>query len=164
MTAATNMAATTATFALVRNASGRLVLTDGAGNVHIGVVPVRAFPLSAPSESLSLVGTDGREALWIDQLHLLPASIRELLENELAQREFLPEIRQIKHVSTFSTPSIWSVETDRGPTRLVLRGEEDIRRLGDAGLLIAAEHGVHFVVTDMRALDRPSRKILERFL
>jgi hypothetical protein len=83
---------------------------------------------------------------------------------ELAAREFVPEIRRVKAVSTFSTPSVWTVETDRGDTDFVLKTEEDIRRLGRTGLLIAGGAGVQFSVRDMAALDRGSRKLLERFL
>jgi hypothetical protein len=67
-------------------------------------------------------------------------------------------------VSSFSTPSTWSVVTDRGPTRFVLRGEEDIRRLGDGALLIASAEGINFRVADRWGLDRRSRGMLERFL
>ena len=67
-------------------------------------------------------------------------------------------------VSTFSTPSTWTVETDRGPTQFVLKGEEDIRRVGRAMLLIADSQGLQFVVRDLAALDRHSRRLLERFL
>ena len=56
------------------------------------------------------------------------------------------------------------METDRGDTSLVLRGEEHIRRLDGNRLLIADEHGVQFLVRDCRALDRASRALLDRFL
>jgi hypothetical protein len=57
------------------------------------------------------------------------------------------------------------VDTDRGPTSLVLKGEEDIRRLPQRGrLLITSGHGLVFQVRDMGALDRYSKKLLERFL
>ena len=79
-------------------------------------------------------------------------------------RDFVPEIRRIRGVSRFSTPSVWDVETDRGDTSLVLRGEEHIRRLGASGLMIADQHGVHFLIRDLRALDRASRALLDRFL
>ena len=39
---------------------GRLVLTDLNGVAHVGVTPVRAHPISAPDEGLSLVGAHGR--------------------------------------------------------------------------------------------------------
>lgn len=154
----------TPAFQLERQASGQLVYTDAAGLPHPGVIPVRAFPISAPDEGLSLVSTDGHELLWIEAPSQLPEALRTLLAEELAQREFAPQILRLTHVSTFSTPSTWDVDTDRGPTQLVLKTEEDIRRLGDGRLLILAEHGLQFSVPDMRTLDRASKKLLERFL
>lgn len=151
-------------FTLTRDAFGRLVLTTAAGERHEGVVPVRAFPIAAPEEGISLVSTDGHELAWVDRLADLPATTRALVAEELASREFMPEIRRLRHVSSFATPSTWEVETDRGETRFVLKGEEDIRRLGPSSLLIADVHGIQFLVRDLSALDRHSRKLLDRFL
>ena len=105
---------------LERDAFGRLVFTDAAGLRHEGVVPVRAFPLAAPDEGLSLVGHDGSELAWIARLATLPDSLRALIDDELASREFTPVILRLRSVSTYSTPSTWEVDTDRGETRLVL--------------------------------------------
>ncbi|MCV0437145.1 MAG: DUF1854 domain-containing protein [Hydrogenophaga sp.] len=149
---------------LQRNAFGRLVLTDAQGLNHVGVVPVRAFPIDAPDEGLSLLGADGHELAWVERLSALPAALRQLLEEELAQREFTPVIQRIRAVSTFSTPSTWEVDTDRGPTNFVLRSEDDIRRLEGQALLILASHGVSFAVRDRLALDHHSRRLLDRFL
>ena len=99
---------------------------------------------------------EGHELAWIEHLQALPLAMRTLLEEELALRDFVPEISRLQSVSTFGTPSIWTVETDRG--------EEDIRRLGRNALLIAGSEGVQYSVRDMTALDRASRKLLERFL
>jgi hypothetical protein len=154
----------TISFKLERHASGRLLLTDSQGQQHLGVVPVRAFPIAAPGEGVSLVGSEGHELAWLERLADLPPELRSLLEEELALRDFTPEITRIHSVSSFGTPSTWAVETDRGATTFVLKGEEDIRRLSRQSLLIAAGHGVHFSVKDMGALDRASRRLLERFL
>jgi len=151
-------------FQLERDAFGRLAVVFVGGERHEGVVPVRAFPIAAPDEGVSLVGTEGHELVWIDSLNALPPAVHSLLVEELAAREFVPEILRIKGVSTFSTPSVWTVETDRGDTEFVLKTEEDIRRLGRTGLLIAGGAGVQFSVRDMAALDRTSRRLLERFL
>ncbi len=153
-------------FQLSRNRLGRLVLTAADGSVHEGVTPVRAFPIGAPDDGLSLVSAEGRELAWVPRLSALPPAPRGLIEQELASREFTPEIRRLLRVSTFSTPSTWDVETDRGPTQLVLRGEEDIRRLPGtrAALLITSGHGIVFKVPDLLALDRHSKRLLERFL
>jgi len=128
------------------------------------VTPVRAFPIAAPDEGLSLVSADGHEIVWIDHLSDLPPAARDLIEAELASREFVPEIARILSVSSFACPSSWQVETDRGTSELILKGEEDIRRLSPTRLLIADSHGVQFLVRDMSRLDRHSRKLLDRFL
>jgi len=147
-----------------RNAFGRLVFVDAEGREHVGVNPVRAHPISAPDDGLSLIGGDGHELLWVPKLSALPAHERQLIEEELAAREFTPTIQRIAKVSTFSTPSQWNVETDRGPTQFILKTEEDIRRLGEGRLLIGSSHGISFLVPDRFALDRASKRILERFL
>lgn len=152
-------------FQLARNPHGRLVLTLPDGTAHEGVTPVRAFPIAAPGEGLSLVGSDGHELLWIPQVDQVAGPARQLIDEELAVREFVPTIEKIIAVSSFSTPSTWQVETDRGPASLVLKAEEDIRRLGGrTRLLIAGGDGMQFRVKDTTALDRHSRKLLERFL
>ena len=155
---------TSATIQLIRDPHGRLRLTTADGVVHEGVVPVRAFPIAAPAEGIALVRTDGHELAWIDRLDDLPAATRTLIEDELASREFVPEIRRLRHVSTFAIPSTWDVETDRGEARFILKGEEDIRRLGAATLLIGDSHGVQYLIRDLSSLDRTSRRLLDRFM
>lgn len=151
-------------FKLTRNAFGRLLFTGADGEVHDGVVPVHAFPIAAPTEGISLVTSDGRELAWVECLSDLPEESRVLLEAELASREFMPEIRSIRRVSSFATPSAWQVETDRGSTTFILKGEDDIRRLAASTLLIADSNGIHFLIRDIHALDQGSRKLLDRFL
>jgi hypothetical protein len=153
-----------ASFKLERDAFGRLVLIEAEGVRHIGVVPVRPFPLSAPEEGLSLVGSEGRELLWIDRLDDLPEPVRALLVEDLAARDFAPTLLKLHKVSSFGVPSTWTVSTDRGDAQFVLKAEEDIRRLEGGALLIASAQGVQFRIPDMKALDRGSRKLLERFL
>lgn len=151
-------------FKLTRNPAGRLLFTASDGRVHEGVVPVRAFPISAPDEGLSLSGRDGHELAWIDCLTDLPDDSRSLIEEELARREFMPAICRILHVSSFATPSTWQVETDRGDAELILKAEDHIRRLAHGSLLIADSHGINFLIRDIDQLDKHSRKLLDRFL
>lgn len=154
----------TQSFHLGRDHHGGLTLTLADGQAHESVVPVRAFPISAPDDGLSLVSSDGHELVWIDRLDALPADQRALIHEDLALREFTPTIQRITDVSTFATPSTWSVDTDRGPTTFVLKTEDDIRRLGGGRLLIASGQGMQFGVPQVADLDRHSRKLLERFL
>jgi hypothetical protein len=152
-------------FQLTRNAFGKLIYAGpDEADVHEGVVPVRAFPIAAPDVGIAIVSSDGHELAWINRLTDLPDPIRILLEEELANREFLPEIQQIKQVSVFASPSIWEVATSRGDATLVLKGEEDIRRIGESALIIADTHGIQFLIRDLHQLDKTSRKLLDRFL
>lgn len=147
---------------LSRNAYGQLCYTDGV--VHEQVMPVRAFPMSAPEAGVSLVNMRGHELVWIPHLDELDAASRVMVDTALASREFMPEIRSIRHVSSYATPSVWQVSTDRGDTEFTLKGEEDIRRLSISRLLIADSNGVQFLIEDIQQLDKASRRRLDRFL
>jgi len=151
-------------FQLQRDSYGRLVLTAENGDIHEGVTPVRAFPIAAPDEGLSLVNYEGHEVAWIENLADLPPAIAELIESSIASREFVPEIERIEEVSSFACPSTWQVVTNRGKTELRLKGEEDIRRLSPTRLLIADANGIQFLIRDQTQLDRQSKKLLDRFL
>jgi hypothetical protein len=146
------------------DAFGKLVLTDLNGDRHTAVSPVRAHPISAPDEGVSLVGSHGHELAWIARLCELPDGPRQLLADELAAREFHPTLKRLIAVNTFSTPSTWRIETDRGEIDFVLKSEEDIRRLDEGRLLITSSHGVQLQVPDRWVLDKASKKLLERFL
>lgn len=154
----------TSNFTLSRDSYGQLVLIAKNGERHEGIVPVRTFPIAAPDEGIALVNMEGHEVGWVDRIADLPPSISQLIEEELASREFVPEIQQITEVSSFACPSTWQVVTNRGKAALVLKGEEDIRRLSQTQLMIADTHGIQFLIRDTGTLDRQSRKLLDRFL
>jgi hypothetical protein len=148
--------------ALSHDAWGRLVFTDPHGEQHVGVEPVRAFPLSEPGRWISLCNSEGREVHFIDDLADLPASVRTILTDELAAREFVPVIERIVRTSGGVYPIHWDVETDRGSTRVELDADDDLRRIGPHRILVTDARKSRFVVRDVRALDAHSRRILER--
>ena len=148
---------------LESDALGNLVFIDRNGERHVGVYPVRAFPITAPTAGLSIMDQSGKELYWFDVEDVIPPIELQLIEEELAKREFMPVIQKITKVSTFATPSIWDVETDRGPTRIRLKAEEDIRRITGNTLLIADSNGLQFLIQDSTQLDRVSKKLLDRF-
>ena len=154
-----------ATITLHRNTHGRLCLTLAYGTLHENITPVRAFPIAAPEEAIALVGSNGKEVYWIDQLAELPAPMQQLLAEDFAVREFVPEVLQIEAIDAISVPSTWTVRTDKGVAKLTLKAEEDIRKLeGRHHLLITSRDGVQYRIRDARQLDKASQKFLERFL
>jgi hypothetical protein len=149
---------------LTRDAAGQLHYTDSTDQSHSNLSVVRAYPISAPDEGVSLLGADGHELAWFANLNELPHDQRELIAAELAVREFMPRISRITAVSSFATPSTWSVETDRGTTEFILKAEDHIRRLTHTTLLVTDSQGISFLIGDVDQLDKHSRKLLDRFL
>lgn len=141
------------------NPLGELVFMEKAEVL----VPVRPFPLSAP-QSVALVDLHGHERLWIeDESSLHPADWARV-QQVLAERQLMPVIQAVLAVSSWVTPSTWRVQTDRGEASLLLAAEEAIRRLPEGRLLITDAHGLSYDIPDLRLLDRPSRRLLDRFL
>lgn len=151
-------------FQFDQSTSGKWYYVSSDGQQHDNVLAVRSFPVEAPEEGIALVDIDGKELLWIAHLNLLAESLRAKVEKAIQQREFMPQILKLYGVSGFVTPSTWDIETDRGRTSLLLKGEEDIRRLSGTVLLVTDGHGVQFLIRDLAQMDRYSRKLLDRFL
>lgn len=149
---------------LQRDPMGRWLWVDAQGLRHQQVVVVRAYPVTAPEVGVGVMDAEGHELAWFDRLDLLDAPLQAALREAVQEREFLPEIKRLKGVSSFATPSTWTVDTDRGEARFMLKGEEDIRRLTGTVLLINDADGVQYMIRDLAAMDRHSRKLLDRFL
>jgi hypothetical protein len=147
-----------------QDSSGRWFFVSAEGVQHDHVMAVRSFPVAAPDEGIALVDVDGKELLWIPHLNQLTDGVRANMVMAMTQREFMPQILKLFGVSSFVTPSTWDIEIDRGPTTLLLKGEEDIRRLSASVLLVTDGHGVQFLIRDLAQMDRYSRKLLDRFL
>jgi hypothetical protein len=150
-------------FSLHRDPSGRLVFTDEMGTTHVGIEPVRTFPISDPERLVSILDDRGCELTCIADLAALPGNLADLVRQELADREFLPRIERIVRVSAHKEPVEWDVITDRGPVQFLLR-EDDIRRLGPTRAIFVDMHGVRYYIPDSRQLDPKSRRILSQFL
>jgi Domain of unknown function (DUF1854) len=151
-------------FELQRDAFGRWTLVLADGTRHAPVTAIRAYPITDPEGGVALMDAEGHELLWIDQLAQLAPDVRSQVQQALTEREFLPVIEKLEGVSSFATPSTWTVVTNRGTTQFLLKGEEDIRRLTGTVLLINDADGVQYMIRDLAAMDKHSRKLLDRFL
>ncbi|WP_295430786.1 DUF1854 domain-containing protein [uncultured Thiodictyon sp.] len=151
-------------FALRIDPFGHLIYRDVAGRDYPDAVPVRAYPITDPGHWVIICDAEGRELRCIEDLSALPAALRTILEDELARREFVPHIRRVILVSSYLEPAEWEVETDRGPTRFVLKTEDDVRRLGPYSALLQDSQGIRYLVPDTRNLDPYSRRAVDRYL
>ena len=149
---------------LERNPLGRWVWTDVSGLRHEQVVVVRAYPVTAPDQGVGVMDMEGHELAWFDRLDQVAEPLQARLREAIGEREFLPEIQRLKAVSSLVTPSVWTVQTSRGEARFMLKGEEDIRRLTGKTLIVSDADGVQYLIRDPLALDKHSRKLLDRFM
>jgi hypothetical protein len=154
----------TATIRLERRSDGTLLVQLPGNREQLEVFPLRLFPLSEPQKWIALLNPEGREVALLDSLENLPAAARELLNEELSRREFVPIIRQITWVSGNSEPCSWRVRTDRGETEFVLKNEDDIRRLGARSVLVVDSHGIRYLIPDREQLDSFSQRIVEWYV
>lgn len=141
---------------------GRLTLTLANGQTYAGVEPVRCFPLSDPLKVISLLDPEGKEILTIPALESLNPEARQMLEAELAARDFVPVIQRVISTTNPNPPCQWSVETDRGKTSFQLENEDDVRKLGPFRLLIADSNGIRYSIPDVRQLDSHTQRIVQR--
>lgn len=151
-------------FKLSRDQWGQLVFVEPNGTSHSTVVPMPLFPISYPDSWISIRAANGDELACVEDPSLLPPDVWQLLKEELARREFVPIIQRIVRVSGTSEPCEWQVETDRGPTRFVLKSEDDVRRIGDSQIIILDAHGTRYHIPDINSVDAKSRRIVEWYV
>jgi hypothetical protein len=143
--------------------SSHLSLIDAEGVRHDKLRPVRLFPLTEPRHWISLVDENGREAALIEDLDTLDAEQRSLVETALARRDFVPVVKRIIVIKRATDGHDWHVETDRGPTVFRIETDESIQTLGGTRLVIIDKAGTRYLIPDVAALDRESRRKLERY-
>jgi hypothetical protein len=151
-------------FTLERDSWGRVVFKDRSGRHHVGVVLLRAFPITDPHRAISICDRLGHEIAYIDSVEELPLETRRMLEAELARREFMPTILRILNDPRQTEPTQWQILTDRGPTTIRLEREDDVRQFDEHRVLVTDSNGIRYQIPDLRKLDSHSRKVFDRLL
>jgi hypothetical protein len=152
------------TFKLDRDAWNHLRLSDAKGTRYSEVQVVPMYPVAAPQEWVSILSKEGEELVCLKNLEGLSPSDREILEEELTLREFVPQILKVHWVSGTQEPCEWDVETNHGRTRFVLNAEEDVRRVSAWTVHFIDANGCRFRVDDIRKLDNRSRSYVEWYV
>ena len=151
-------------FELNRNRWGQLIMTDENGTVYEDISVVPLFPITEPRKWISIISADGNEIASIEDLEAYSPEIQEHLKNELTYRDFVPRITKVLNVSGTTEPCEWHVQTNHGPTRFVLKSEDDIRRLSVHEVLIVDANGGRYRVDDTRQLDTRSLRFIEWYV
>lgn len=145
-----------------RNQFNELVVELGDGERLENVTPVRSFPLTAPTKFISITNQDGEDLGLIEDMEKLDRASREILEEELEKRYFIPHIRRVLSLKNRFGVLSWEVETDRGVRAFEIRERDDIRRLpGTNRILLRDVDGNHYEIPDVTQLDAASQMLLE---
>jgi len=145
---------------LSRNEAGKLVLhREGEDDVE-GVRVTRCFPWSLPGEYISLRDGEGKELHLLRDLSELSAEMQALVQDELGLQDFIPVVTGVESIDDTMEVMEWHVQTDRGPLRLQIKSNDDIRPLDDGRVLIRDHAGGVFQVNDLNAMDETSQRFL----
>ena len=150
-------------FTLHRAANRTLTLTDAAGVTHVGVLPVRLFPLTDPGHWVSIISATGHDLVCIEDLAVLPADDREILLEALAYREFVPAIEVIHAIHRAAHGFEWDVTTDLGRIQFSVENDESIQPLGGGSIVVVDACNTRYLIPDPTKLDAKSRQKLERY-
>jgi len=148
---------------LFRDSKGRLVF-ELDGVTYDDIASIRMFPFTDPQHWIALCDKEDNEIVCIEDMETLPSATRQLILEDLQDREFVPVIKRVMSVSVAADPSEWHVETDRGATSFTLNDEDDIHRLSPFRILIIDAHGIRYVIPDIRQMDASSRRILSHYI
>ena len=144
------------------NDRGELVLQSGDGPVVVRAH--RAFPWTAPDRFVVLRDADGEERATIDDLSKLPARSRGATEAWLQAHTLVPKVLRVVEVRPVNAAWRFTLDTDRGERRVLMREREDLRSLPDGRTLLRDADGQTYELAPADDYDDHSRRELDRLL
>jgi Domain of unknown function (DUF1854) len=150
---------------LFRDEKGNLRLTLEGDRSYLQVKVARAFPLSDPHEWVCYADGKDKQIVIVRDIRKLDAPSRRLTEEELRRRYFVPAVEQILEIKQEFGVVHWSVITDRGPRRFVIRNlRENVQEVEDGRRLVTDAEGNRFLLPHPDTLDPASRRLAERYV
>jgi hypothetical protein len=129
------------------------------------VVVRRMFPVSHPSELISVLDGEETEVGVIEDLAAFPHAVRKLIEDELDQHYFVPVITEVRSIKLEFGFFRWNTVTTAGEREFYVKGRtENIRRQGGNRLIITAVDNCRYEIPDFTRLSKPSLRVLDRVL
>lgn len=152
---------------LRRREDGRLVLqqpNDNGELAETAVLLACCFPWSYPLQYVSLRDDKGHELMLLESLENLAERQRQLIEEELGARNFLPRVIAIKAVTDETELFHWRVVTTAGERSFMTRRHERPRRLAGGEVLIKDIYNDIYVIARADDLDAKSLRLLWVYL
>ena len=118
---------------------------------------VWAKPLTGRGQEISIIDSKKKEILMIHSLADLDHNTAHIILSELEKRYFIPVITKIISISMISGDRYWTVDTDRGPRRFLMKDpNNNIISLSDDCLILRDTFGHCYEIASLRALDLKS--------
>ncbi len=152
---------------LRRNAEGRLVMLRAHEEPAKQETPIQiaaCFPWSHPQQFISLRDDKGHELYLIEALEELDSPRRQMVEEELALRNFLPRVLEIHSIADQMEFFHWEVLTTAGPHSFLTRRHERPRQLSNGQMLIKDICNDIYVITRSEDMDPKSLRLLWVYL
>jgi len=131
------------------------------GRLFEQLEPRRLFPVSRPSEYITLLNTDKKEEAVIKKLSDLNKESRDVIEYSLNDYYLVPHILKIYSIGAKSGKIHWVVETERGYKEFDVRNRNhDIRVYPDGRVRVRDWDDNRYIITDYKTLDKHSRNQL----
>ena len=144
------------------NEQGELELRLGDERVHTRVMIAPAFPISRPNRFVYFRDKEGKELGLLVDPKRLDRESREIVLAQADQAYFMPHITRIAQVEERMGIARWEVETDRGWSSFdVVSRSESVWFVGRNRVVIRDADGNRYLIEDLSALDRRSRRLAE---
>jgi hypothetical protein len=133
---------------------------------YMKVHAVRAFPLTFPNEFIGLQDAiTGHEIGMLRTLRDLSNEARQLVQESLNSRYFVPKIFRIIEAKREFGTVYWDVETDRGPRKFMMRGIRDsIQEIEPGRYLVVDIDSNRFEIPQLEKLDARSQTNWDRLI
>jgi len=149
------------------NDDGLVEAVLGDGSVHSGIRVAPAFPITRPNSFLYLFDSDEKELGLVVDPRRLDRESRDILLDQADQAYFMPRITRIIRVEERMGMGIarWEVETDRGWSSFdVVSRSESVWFVGRNRIVIRDADGNRYLIEDLTALDRRSRRLADLYI
>ena len=126
------------------------------------VTLARLFPLSDPTGWLAVADKDDKEVGIVADLGKLAPESVTAVRQALQLRYLVPQIRRIVACRDRLDGVEWTVETDRGETKFLIRQmHENVKQPISGRLMLTDVEGNRYDIPDVQALDPVSRALIE---
>lgn len=135
------------------------------GKIFENLEPRRLFPLSGKDKYITLLNGEGIEQAVIRDIRTLPAESREIIEDCLREYYLIPKVEKIWDIEAKFGIVALTVETDRGPARIELRGNlHGLKLLYGGRVLMRDSNDNRYEIPDLSKIDKRSRQLIDSYL